>query len=40
MIGALRAGAPLAAGVDHEHYSHRVSPLPEAVRVALLADLA
>lgn len=40
MIGALRAGAPLAAGVDHEHYSHRVSPLPEAVRAALLADLA
>ena len=40
MIGALRAGAPLAAGVDHEHYSHRVSPVPEAVRAALLADLA
>ncbi len=40
MIGALRAGAPLAAGVDHEHYSHRVSPVPDAVRAALLADLA
>ena len=40
MIGALRAGAPLAAGVDHAHYSHRVSPVPEAVRAALLADLA
>ena len=40
MIGALRAGAPLAAGVDHEHYSHRVSPVPDALRAALLADLA
>jgi hypothetical protein len=40
MIGALRAGAPLAAGVDHQHYSHRVSPVPDAVRAALLADLA
>ena len=39
MIGALRAGAPLAAGVDHEHYSHRVSPVPDALRAALLADL-
>ena len=40
MIAALRAGAPLAAGVDHERYSHRVSPVPEAVRAALIADLA
>ena len=40
MTAALRAGAPLAAGVDHEHYRHWVNPVPEAVRAALLADLA
>ncbi len=40
MIGALRAGAALAAGVDHEHYRHAVAPLPEPMRRSLLADLA
>jgi hypothetical protein len=40
MVDALRGGAPLAAGVDHEHYRHWVNPVPEAVRTALLADLA
>lgn len=40
MIGALRAGAPLAAGADHEHYRHWVNPVPETVREALIADLA
>lgn len=40
MISALRAGAPLAAGVDHEHYRHWVNPVPQALRAALLADLA
>jgi hypothetical protein len=39
MIAALRAGAPLAAGVDHEHYRHAVDPVPAAVRTALIADL-
>jgi len=39
MVAALRAGAPLAAGVDHEHYRHWVNPLPEALKAALLADL-
>lgn len=39
MIGALRAGAALGAGVDHEHYRHAVVPVPEAVRRALLGDL-
>jgi hypothetical protein len=39
MIASLRAGAALAAGIDHEHYRHQVSPLPEPVRRALLADL-
>ena len=40
MIAALRAGAVLTAGVDHEHYRHWVDPVPETVKAALLADLA
>jgi hypothetical protein len=39
MIAALRAGAALAAGVDHTDYQHAVSPVPEPVRTALCADL-
>jgi hypothetical protein len=39
MIAALRAGAPLAAGVDHEHYRHWVNPIPEALKATLLTDL-
>ena len=40
MIAALRSGAVLTAGVDHEHYRHWVDPVPEPVKAALLADLA
>ena len=39
MIGALRAGAALAAGIDHEHYRHEMPVVPEAVRQALMNDL-
>ena len=39
MIASLRAGATLAAGIDHEHYRHEVDPLPAPIRQALLADL-
>jgi uncharacterized protein DUF3501 len=39
MIAALKAGAPLGIGVDHENYRHSVSPLPAPVRDALLRDL-
>jgi hypothetical protein len=39
MIGALKGGAPLSLGVDHPHYRHDVSPVPEAVRASLLRDL-
>jgi hypothetical protein len=39
MIGSLRAGAALAAGIDHEHYRHSADPVPAALRTALLADL-
>ena len=39
MIGALKGGAPLAAGIDHDHYRHVVDPLPDPIRAELLADL-
>jgi hypothetical protein len=40
MIAALKRGAALGAGIDHPAYRHEVSPAPEAVRRALVADLA
>jgi hypothetical protein len=39
-IAALRAGAPLAAGVDHPAARHHVASLPDDVRRALVADFA
>jgi hypothetical protein len=39
MIAALRGGATLGVGIDHEHYRYSVEPVPAAVRAALLADL-
>jgi hypothetical protein len=38
VIAALRAGAALSAGIDHEHYRHAVA-VSGPVRAALLADL-
>lgn len=38
MIAALKGGAAFAAGVDHPQYDHRVEPLPEALRDALVHD--
>jgi hypothetical protein len=38
MIGSLRAGASLAAGIDHEHYRHTLAAVPAPVRLALSAD--
>ena len=38
MIEALRAGAPLSAGVSHRAYNHEVAPIPPSLRAALLAD--
>ena len=40
MIVALRAGAALGAGVDHEHYRHALEAVPDEVRAALLKDLS
>lgn len=38
-IADLKNGAPLAVGIDHEHYTDAVDPLPGEVRDALVADL-
>jgi uncharacterized protein DUF3501 len=38
MIASLRAGAALAAGVDHPSYQHEAHPVPPALRAQLLAD--
>ena len=40
MVTALRGGAALAAGIDHEHYRHELNPVPAPVRAALTLDLA
>lgn len=39
MIAALKSGAALAAGIDHENYRNSVDPLPPPVRGALVVDL-
>lgn len=39
ILSALRGGAALSAGIDHERYRYAVAPVPEALRRALLADL-
>jgi hypothetical protein len=39
MVEAMKSGATLSVGVDHDHYRHAVSPLPDPVRASLCADL-
>jgi hypothetical protein len=36
---ALKSGAPLAAGIDHENYRVEISPLAENIRQSLIGDL-
>ena len=40
MIAALKLGAALSIGVDHPDYTFTLSPVPDATRRALFADLA
>ena len=40
MIAALKHGVALAIGADHPAYTFTLSPVPDATRRALLADLA
>ena len=39
MVAALKSGAALAAGVDHDRYRHSIDPVPDPVKAALVADL-
>jgi hypothetical protein len=39
MVSALKAGAALAAGVDHDRYRHSIDPVPPPIRATLVADL-
>ena len=39
-VRALKAGASLAAGVEHPRYAFRIDALPDETRAALVADLA
>ena len=38
-VQALKDGAPLAAGIDHDVYKVEIRPVAENIRHALLADL-
>ena len=38
-VDALKSGASLAAGIDHENYQVEISPLPGNIRKSLIADL-
>jgi hypothetical protein len=40
MVEAMKSGASLSIGVDHDNYRHLVSPLPTPVRDSLRRDLA
>lgn len=40
MAANLKGGAALAAGIDHPNYLHELRPVPENIRVALVADLS
>jgi hypothetical protein len=39
MVEAMKSGATLSIGVDHDHYRHSVSPLPDPIRDSLARDL-
>jgi hypothetical protein len=39
MVAAMKSGASLSIGVDHEAYRHFVSPLPAPIRDTLSRDL-
>ena len=38
-VSAVRNGDDIAMGIDHEFYSFSVSPIPDAIRNSLAADL-
>lgn len=40
MLAALRGGAALGVGIDHERYQHTIQPVREASRTSLIADFS
>jgi hypothetical protein len=40
MIAAMKSGATLSLGVDHEQYRHEINPVSAAVQASLKGDLA
>jgi len=40
MISALRGGAGLSVGIDHDRYRHAIEPVREASRISLIADFS
>jgi len=38
-VQALKNGAPLAAGIEHENYQVEISPVPANIRASLVSDL-
>ena len=38
-VRALKAGASLAAGIDHENYRDEIDPVPDNIRESLIRDL-
>ena len=38
-VDALKSGAPLAAGIDHENYQVEIAPVADNIRGSLLGDL-
>ena len=39
MVEAMKSGASLCLGVDHDNYRHLVGPVPDPLRVSLSRDL-
>ena len=39
MIAAMKGGAALSLGVDHEQYRHEINPVSGAVQASLTGDL-
>ena len=39
MIGALKLGSQLSAGIEHHAYSYATNPIPENIRKSLILDL-
>jgi hypothetical protein len=38
-VDALKGGAPLSTGIDHDNYKVRISPVADNIRLSLLGDL-